>query len=426
MVEKTILPCGLTIISECLPQFPSLSLSYTLKSGSRSETPATCGIHHLIEHMLFKGSRSYDLKQIADISDRLGGRLNAFTGKEITQFYTKALDHKATEALALLSDLVFHARFPATEFSKEQNVIIQEIKEADDTPDVHAFERFYERLFAGDALGYPISGREETVSAMKRDDVLAFWRETYRPENLLLAAAGNIEHARLVDMAGEFLLPFSARQPRPFAYSPAPRQWPVFAEANEGLKQVYILIGFPGIPVAASERYHFMVMNDILGAGMSSRLFQSIREEKGLAYTVNSFPDSFQDNGILMIYGVCEPEQLHPYLAAVAGEIRRLKTSGIDADELQRSKDHCQSSIVLGLERSTAKMRFHTNQELYFQRELTIPEIMAEIGRIRAADISEMFLRFFRAPDLSVYAYGCLPPGLASDAAPFLTLAIGD
>jgi predicted Zn-dependent peptidase len=189
MVEKTVLPCGLTVISENFPEFPSFALSYSLKSGSRAENPAINGVHHMVEHMLFKGSRNYDLKQIADISDRLGGRLNAFTSKEITQYYIKSIDEKLAESFALLSDIVFHSTFPQDEFAKEKNVIIQEIKEADDNPETNAFETFYEKIYAGNALGYPIGGREKQVAEMKCDQAFAFYRANYVPENMEIGRA---------------------------------------------------------------------------------------------------------------------------------------------------------------------------------------------------------------------------------------------
>ena len=325
MVRKTVMDSGLTVISEHLPEFPSFALSYTLKSGSRAENPENNGIHHLVEHMMFKGSKNYDLKEIADISDRLGGRLNAFTGKEITQYYIKAIDEKMEEAFDLLTDIVLNSTFPENEFEKEKNVVVQEIKESKDNPDSFAFETFYEGVFGKNALGFPIAGKEKKVSKLTRRVVFDFYRENYRPEKLILAGVGNIEHAKLVELAGKAFLNFPSSHPQDFSFKKADLNFKSFWKKNSSLKQVYIVLGFKGISFVSPLKYKFMLMNDILGAGMSSRLFQKIREEKGLAYTISSFAEGFFESGIHFIYSIVEPEKVEEYLNAVREEITCLK-----------------------------------------------------------------------------------------------------
>lgn len=406
MVEKTILPCGLTVISENFPEFPSFALSYSLKSGSRAENPACCGMHHLIEHMLFKGSRNYDLKQIADISDRLGGRLNAFTSKEITQYYIKSIDEKLAESFALLSDIVFHSTFPADEFAKEKNVIIQEIKEADDNPETNAFETFYEKIYAGNALGYPIGGREKQVARIKRDQAFAFYRESYVPENMVLSAAGNIRHRELVALCGDFFASFPSRPPRKFKFPRARFQARQFCKKNETLNQCYVLAALDSISLVSPLRHPIMIMNDILGAGMSSRLFQSIREEKGLAYTISSFIDSYLECGVQLIYAVIEPDKTGAYLRAVRDEIELLRKKGISGDELERAKDHIKSAIILSLENNVAKMRFNANQELYFGKEQTVAEILAEINATTGRDINGFCRKYLSLDRAALLTYG--------------------
>ncbi len=406
MVEKTILPCGLTVISENFPEFPSFALSYSLKSGSRAENLSHSGMHHLIEHMLFKGSRYYDLKQIADISDRLGGRLNAFTSKEITQYYIKSIDEKFAESFALLSDIVFHSTFPADEFAKEKNVIIQEIKEADDNPETNAFETFYEKIYPGNALGYPIGGREKQVSGMKRDQAFAFYRENYVPENMVLSAAGNIRHQELVALSGDFFAAFPPRPPWKFRFPRARFQARQFCKKNETLNQCYVLAALDSISLVSPLRHPIMIMNDILGAGMSSRLFQSIREEKGLAYTISSFIDSYRECGVQLIYAVIEPDKTGAYLRAVHGEIERLRKEGVSNDELERAKDHIKSSIILSLENNVAKMRFNANQELYFGKEQTVAEILAEINAATVTDINGFCRKYLGLERAALLTYG--------------------
>jgi predicted Zn-dependent peptidase len=406
MVEKTILPCGLTVISENFPEFPSFALSYSLKSGSRAESPDSNGIHHLIEHMLFKGSRRYDLKQIADISDRLGGRLNAFTSKEITQYYIKSIDEKLEESFALLSDIVFHSTFPVDEFAKEKNVIIQEIKEADDNPETNAFETFYEKVYSGNALGYPIGGREKLVAGMKRSRVFNFYRKEYVPENMLLSAAGNIRHQELVALAGDFFASFPARDPRGFQFPRARFRPRRFQKKNNSLNQCYVLTALDSISLVSSLRHPIMIMNDILGGGMSSRLFQSIREEKGLAYTVSSFIDSYLECGVQIIYAVIEPDKVGAYLKAMRSEIGRLRKKGIGHDELERAKDHIKSSIILGLENNVAKMRFNASQELYLGKEQKVADIIAEIQATTERDINGFCGEYLDLDQGAVLAYG--------------------
>ncbi len=411
MVEKTVLPCGLTVISEKFPEFPSFALSYTLKSGSRAETVDSVGIHHLVEHMLFKGSRNYDMKQIADMADRLGGRLNAFTGKEITQYYIKSIDEKLAASFHLLSDIVLDSIFPEDEFLKEKNVIIQEIREAEDNPESNAFDAFYEKIYEGNALGFPIGGREKQLAGMERGQVFSFYKESHVPENLLLSAVGKIEHRELVELASAFFGRFPARPARDIGFARARFEPRRFFKKNGSLSQCYVIAAMDSISLLAPFRHPFMIMNDILGSGMSSRLFQSIREEKGLAYTVSSFVDSYLECGVQVIYAVIEPDQAAPYLRAVRDEIHLLKKEGVSADELERAKDHIKSSIVLSLENNVAKMRFNTNQELYFRKEQTVSQIVAEIQAATRADINGFCRRYLDTERAAIFTYG--PPDTA-------------
>jgi predicted Zn-dependent peptidase len=406
MVEKTVLPCGLTIISEKFPEFPSFALSYTLKSGSRAETVATNGIHHLIEHMLFKGSKHYDLKQIADMADRLGGQLNAFTGKEITQYYIKSIDEKLTASFHLLSDIVLNSTFPEDEFLKEKNVIIQEIREAEDNPDSNAFETFYEKIYKNNALGYPIGGREKQLARLQRGQVFDFYREQYVPENLLLSAVGNIQHRELIELAGDFFSHFPAQPARDFKFAKASFQPQRFFKKNNSLNQCYVITAMDSIPMVSPFRHPFMIMNNILGSGMSSRLFQSIREERGLAYSVSSFIDSYLECGIQIIYAIIEPDKIDSYLLAVESEIGLLKKEGIRQDELERAKDHIKSSIILNLENNVSKMSFNTNQELYFKKKQEVAAIIAEINAATIADINSFCRQYLNLERAALFTYG--------------------
>lgn len=406
MVEKTVLPCGLTVISENLTEFPSFALSYSLKSGSRAENTASSGVHHLIEHMLFKGSRRFDLKGIADVSDRLGGHLNAFTSKEVTQVYIKSIAEKLEESFALISDIVFHSTFPEDEFVKEKNVIIQEIREADDSPENNAFETFFERIYAGNALGYPIGGKEKQVSRLDRARAFAFYKGKYVPENFLLSAAGRIRHHDLVALAEDFFAPFPRRRARPLRFPRARFRPDRSGKKNLSLNQVYVLAAVNSISLKSPLLHPFMIMNDILGSGMSSRLFQSIREEKGLAYNISSSVDSFLECGVQIIYAVIEPGKTKAYFQALAQEIQALQKHGVGADELERAKDHIKSAILLGLEDNAAKMRFNASQELYLGREQNVAAIIAEVDATGVRDINGFCRRYLDLERAALFTYG--------------------
>ena len=268
MVEKTVLPCGLTVISEKFPEFPSFALSYTLKSGSRAETAADNGIHHLIEHMLFKGSQNYDLKQIADMADRLGGRLNAFTGKEITQYYIKSIDEKLAASFHLLSDIVLNSTFPEEEFLKEKNVIIQEIREAEDNPESNAFETFYEKIYEDNALGYPDRRQGKTVGPAGARPGFRFLpgdsmpRKTFCCRPPATSSTGNWSNWPAIFSAA------SRPGRRGISISPGPASSRgVFSRKTDSLNQCYVITALDSISLLSPFRHPFMIMNDILGSG---------------------------------------------------------------------------------------------------------------------------------------------------------------
>ena len=359
--------------------------------------------------MLFKGSPKYNLKQIADISDRLGGKLNAMTSKEITQFYIKAVDEHLKESFDLLTQMVIGSTFPVDEFLKEKEVTIQEIHEADDNPDTNAFETFYEKIFAGNGLAYPVGGLMESVSSFERDMVYDFYKKNYTPDNLVLAAVGKINHQELVDLAARAFKDFPRQKPKKFCFQTPTFKYETFSKINASLKQVYVIIGVNGIPVVSPHKNQFMILNDILGAGMSSRLFQKIREEKGLAYTVSSFNDAYLDCGTHLTYSIVEPGNVNEYLKVVKEEIGRLKTGGITEDELMRARDSIKSSIILSLESRVSKMRFNVNNELFHRREVTPREIIDDINNTTIDEINQLFKDYFNLEQMAVFLYGAVP-----------------
>ncbi|MCK4889242.1 MAG: insulinase family protein, partial [Candidatus Aminicenantes bacterium] len=257
-MKKTVLKSGLTVLTEKYSQIPSFALSYTVKSGSCNETVSNNGLHHLIEHMLFKGSSKYSQRDIADISDRLGGRMNAFTSREITQYYIKSIDEKFSESFDLLTDIVFNSNFDKTEFTKEKDVISQEIKEGDDNPDSKAFELFYRKVFGDSGVGLPIAGTLESVSGLKRNFVDKKYRELYIPSNIILSCVGNIDHEEILILAEEKFADSSPSHLLEIMNTGQSFNSGVSVHSNKSLKQVYSVIGFNSIPITSSERYKYM------------------------------------------------------------------------------------------------------------------------------------------------------------------------
>jgi predicted Zn-dependent peptidase len=305
-----------------------------------------------------------------------------------------------------LTDIILNATFPEEEFFKEINVIVQEIKETEDIPDSHAFEIFYQQMFDQNPLGYPISGKQDQVLLLTQEAAFQFYKKKYSPENMVLSAAGNIDHYSLVKEAQDHFLGFRTKLPVDFSFKKPEMVCGTVVRNRESIKQAYVLIGFEGIPVVSPVRIKFLLMNEILGSGMSSRLFQKIREEKGLAYTVHSFLDFFLDTGLLVVYSIVEAEKVDEYLQSVKAVIQEMKQKGISKEELLRAKDHLKSSIILGLESNMAKMRFNVNQDLFFKRELKINEILEEINETSIHDIKKLLDVHLNMNQAALLLYG--------------------
>lgn len=407
MIEKTILPCGLTIISEKRSEMSSLALSYTIVSGSRDENPREAGLHHFIEHMVFKGNPGYTQEAIAQTSDRMGGHLNAFTAKEITQYYTKAIPEHFAAAFDLLSNLVFKASFPDMEFHKEKEVIIQEIRESRDTPDSQIFDLFYERVYPGSSLGTSITGDETSLADISHEKLVSFHQQTYQPGRTILTVVGAMEHPALVEMAESFFRHAPATRPLGFTPQTCPTYRPgTHRIAQDNLEQVYHLIGMPAPAAAHKKRAAYMLVNELLGGGMSSRLNQRLREEMGLVYSVSSFYENYRDCGLQMIFAVTQAEKLKAYRSSLMEELHRLKTTTASNEEVRRVRDHLMASTILGLESNVSRSRLLTNQWLYQQSFQSIEEMKAEIEAISSDDIHQILDAFFSMEQMAELSYG--------------------
>ncbi len=389
-IRSTTLPNGLLVLTERMSHLRSVSMGVWIDSGSRDETPERNGISHFIEHMVFKGTTTRSASQFAREVDAIGGNLDAFTGKETVCFNIKVLDENLPAALDLLTDLVLHPTFAPDDIAREQGVILEEIKMDEDNPDYLVHELFTQKFWKGDALGRPILGTAKTVSSFTQAIVLDEYATRFTPANMVFTAAGNIDHDTFIaDVAEAFstLPPSTARPTR----TPPPQAFPHITLKNKkSHEQVQFCLAMPANPIAHPDRYTAYLLNSILGGGMSSRLFQSIREERGLAYSIYSEMNPFRDTGSLAVYAGCAIDKTKEVLSLTLAELARIKTELVSEEELDRAKSQIKGNMVLGLESSSSRMSNLARQQMYFGRFFPIDEITTEINRVTREDIQRL------------------------------------
>ncbi len=388
-IRKEVFPNSLVLITERMPNIRSVALGVWLKKGSRHETEELNGISHFIEHLLFKGTETRTAQDIALIIDSVGGQMDAFTTKEYTCFYFKVLDEHLDIAIDLLSDIVRRPRFLPEEIEKERKVIYEEIKMVDDTPDELVYDLFNGSFWKGHPLGRPIQGTLESVSGMTTSQLTTFFRDSYQPGNLLVTAAGNLDHDRLAASIRELFAPLRNGTPTAVLAPPKNRAQIVVREKKE-LGQLHLCLGVPGYPLPHARRYEQHVLNTLLGGTMSSRLFQHIREERGLAYSVFSSVNAFLDAGNLMVYAATSPESGREVVELILEEFRQIKQAPVGGKELQMARDHLKGSLMLSLESSSSRMSNLARQEVYFGRQFTLSEILEGIDQVTREDVQEL------------------------------------
>jgi predicted Zn-dependent peptidase len=402
-VEKTVLDNGLTIITEQMSHVRSASVGIWVRSGSRHEAAPLNGISHFIEHTLFKGTRHRTSREIAVESDAIGGHVDAFTSREVAAYYVKVLDEHMTRAFDLIADLVTAPLFDNTELDRERNVVMEEIKMVEDTPDDLVHEVFVANFWPNHPLGRSILGTAQTLATFDHDRVASYFQNVYTPRNLVVAAAGNVEHTQFVEMVERYLSGLVDR-PVDLAKS-APAHATSRVVISKDLEQAHLMMGTPSPSMMSDDRYAVHTLNVILGGGMSSRLFQTIREDHGLAYAVFSGINAYTDAGYLSVYAATSPEQINEVIRLSVGEFDRLKSETISDAELQRAKDQLKVSIMLGLESSSARMSNLARQEIFFGRQFTLDEILQRIDRVTANDVQRMAQEIF-GEELAVTAIG--------------------
>jgi len=386
MIDRIVLPSGLTVLVETLPYVRSVALGYYLRSGSAVESIEHGGASHFLEHLVFKGTANRSTTEIAQVIDILGGDVDAFTGKEYTSFYAHVLDEQVGTALELLTDIVTSPRFTDEDLEMERSVILEEIKMVEDTPDDLVHEIFVTAFWPDHPLGRPILGTEETVARLQRRQIEEHYGETFHPTNLIFCASGNVKTEQIVPFL-EKTFPVDSRNPMRNEWSaPTPYQHVIFKEKRE-LEQVHLCLGSRGYPQQFNERYAAALFNTILGGGMSSRLFQRIREKEGLVYAVTSYHNGYLHGGYEAVYAACAPKNLRRVLNITLEEMKKFKKEGATAKELADAKLHLKGSILLSLESTISRMSGIARQEYYFGKQFSADEIIAAIDAVTLDEI---------------------------------------
>lgn len=406
-IRKAVLPNGLTILSEHMPNVRSVSVGIWLTTGSRQEKPERNGITHFIEHMVFKGTQTRTAEDIARSVDSIGGHLDAFTAKECVSFNAVVLDEHLPLVFDVLSDLVLHPLFKPEDIVRERSVVLEEIKAEEDNPDYLLHEIFSQRFWKGHPLGKPILGTKRTVGSLEKNVIEAQFHASYRPNDMIIAAAGNIRHTRLQELAEERFHHLKKQNHQ--SPDPAPLTHAHLTLRNKpSLEQVHLCLGVPSYPVHHERRYACYVLNALLGGGMSSRLFQNIREKQGLAYSVFSDLSPYRDTGCLFVYAGTSPNSACRVVTSIMQEFRNLKEIPVGAEELRRAKDHLKGSMMLGLESSSSRMSNLVRQEMYFGKFFTLSAMIARIEAVTAEEIAEITREFFRSDRISLTVLGRL------------------
>jgi predicted Zn-dependent peptidase len=406
-IEMTTLSNGVRVITEAMPHVRSVSVGVWIEHGSRRETAEQNGITHFIEHMLFKGTTKRSAEQIARSVDSIGGNLDAFTAKELVCYNTKVLDEHLSQAFDVVADLVLHPLFREEDIDKEKGVILEELKMEADSPDYLIHEIFSSNFWKDHPLGKPILGTKETVKKFDRETVDSYYRSGYSPANTIITAAGHLTHDRLVELAQEHFESLPPIGSKPIDLTPTTHAR-IALRNKKSLEQVHLCLGVPSFPLPHKERFGCYVLNTVLGGGMSSRLFQNIRERQGLAYAVFSELNPYRDTGCLSIYAGTSVEAAGKVVESILKEFRQLKQERVSEEELRRAKDHLKGSLMLSLESTSSRMSNLARQEMYFGRFFSLDELVDSIEIVTADEVQKIAQTFFDQKQIAVTVLGNL------------------
>jgi predicted Zn-dependent peptidase len=406
-IRRTTLANGVRIVTEAMPHVRSVSVGIWISTGSRREAAHENGICHFIEHMLFKGTLTRSAEEIARSVDSIGGNLDAFTSKELVSFNAKVLDDHLPLAFDVLSDLVLHPAFRADDVEKEKGVILEELKMDADNPEYLVHEIFSANFWKGHALGKPILGTKETVRAFNQKRVVEYYGKHYVPANFTITAAGHLTHEAIVNLVRERFEALPSRPATKLDAMPATHA-KIAIRNKKALEQVHLCLGVPSYSLSHEDRFSCYVLNTLLGGGMSSRLFQNIRERLGLAYSVFSELNPYRDTGCLAVYAGTSVQSAPKVIACIMDEFKRLKREKVAEDELRRSKDYMKGSLMLSLESTNARMANLARQEMYFGRFFSLDELIDNLERVTADDIQRVSQAFFDSRQIALTVLGSL------------------
>ncbi|WP_059045258.1 M16 family metallopeptidase [Paenibacillus rubinfantis] len=394
-MKKTQLKNGLRVVMEKIPTCRSVSFGIWVKTGSRNESPERGGISHFIEHMLFKGTERYSAKDIAEQFDAIGGNVNAFTSKEYTCYYAKVLDEHLPIAVDVLSDMFFRSLFDGEELRKEKNVIVEEISMYEDTPDDMVHDLVSQAAYGEHSLAQPILGTEEKLRAMESEHLREYMREHYTIENTVISVAGNIDD-QVIELLEKYFGDFSNRG------SSSSLEAPDFLGGlkfhRKKTEQNHICLSFPGLPVGEDKQYAMVLLNNAIGGGMSSRLFQEIREKRGLAYSVYSYHSSHADSGLFTVYAGTAPRQTKEVLDLTKEILHDVSVNGITSSELSKGKEQLKGSLILSLESTGSRMNRLGKNELMLGRHYSLDEMIARIEAVTMDDVNQVLKGMFSQP----------------------------
>ena len=414
MIVRDVFPSALRLLTESMPDLRSVSLGVWLTRGSRHDGLSHEGIAHFAEHMLFKGTGSRSAQDIAQEVDSIGGQLDAFTAKEYAGYYIKVLDEHLPRAVDLLADLVLRPAFNGDDLEKEKKVVLEEIKMVEDIPDDLVHEVFTESFWPDHPLGRSILGSPDSVTGISQVALRDFFTRAYVSGNLVITAAGHLDHAHVRDLIEAAFDPVEVA-PDPLDATP-PTPSPHLVVRDKELEQTHVCLGTRGYPQDHEDRYTSYVLNTVLGGSMSSRLFQNVREKRGLAYAVSSGLMSYRDAGVVVVYAGCAPAAVSEVIDLVVAELRTLKREPVPDPELQRAKDHLKGNLVLGLESTTSRMSQLARSEISFGRQIDVSEHLAAIDAVSADDLQRVATELFSDGSLGATVLGPATDGPVSES----------
>jgi predicted Zn-dependent peptidase len=413
MIVREVLDNGLRLVTERMDHVRSASVGVWLTRGSRHEPEDLGGIAHFIEHMLFKGTESRSAEDIAQAIDSVGGHLDAFTAKEYASYYIKVLDEHLPLAWDVLADIVLRPAFRDDDIGREKKVILEEIKMVEDTPDDLVHELFTQHFWEGHPLGRPILGTKETVEALTARTLTEYFRGAYVAQNMIVSAAGNLEHPNVRELVSSAFRDLT-RSGEPFTEAP-PQVVPQVVTRTKDLEQSHVCLGTHSYPQSHDDRYVSYILNTVLGGSMSSRLFQNVREKRGLAYAVFSGLSAYRDAGNITIYAGCANEAVAEVIDLCVDELRGMKRTLVPDAELRRAKDHLKGSLMLSLENTASRMSHLARQEIYFDRHFGLDETLAGVERVSSEDVRRVASDLFADGSLAATVLGPIVPDLTRD-----------